>query len=96
MPERRSKLLTHRGELMSNLRAISLFTGAGGLDYGFEAAGFHTSVALELDRHCVETLKANRAWPVINKDIAAAQGEASLRVILKTFRVPFKTDVTVK
>jgi DNA (cytosine-5)-methyltransferase 1 len=71
MLERRSKLLTHRGEPMSSLRAISLFTGAGGLDYGFEAAGFHTSVALELDRYCVETLKANRAWPVINKDVAA-------------------------
>ena len=34
---------------MSKLTAISLFPGAGGLDYGFEAAGFRTAVALEID-----------------------------------------------
>ena len=37
---------------------ISLYTGAGGLDYGFEAAGFETAVALEMDRDCVRTLPA--------------------------------------
>lgn len=61
------------GELMSatrkSLRIISLYTGAGGLDYGFEAAGFRTAVALEIDRDCVSTLRANRAWPVIDEDI---------------------------
>jgi DNA (cytosine-5)-methyltransferase 1 len=55
---------------MSEFKAISLFTGAGGLDYGFEAAGFTTSVALELDLRCVETLRQNRAWPVIAEDLA--------------------------
>jgi DNA (cytosine-5)-methyltransferase 1 len=55
---------------MSGLRAISLFTGAGGLDYGFEAAGFRTAVALEIDARCCETLRRNRAWPIIARDIA--------------------------
>jgi DNA (cytosine-5)-methyltransferase 1 len=54
---------------MSKLRAISVFTGAGGLDLGFEAAGFETAVALEIDARCVKTLYANRAWPVIDRDI---------------------------
>lgn len=55
---------------MIRLKAISLFTGAGGLDFGFEAAGFETRVALEMDVRCVETLRLNRSWPVIDKDVA--------------------------
>jgi DNA (cytosine-5)-methyltransferase 1 len=39
------------------------------MDYGFEAAGFETSVAVEMDHSCCETLRANRPWPVIEKNI---------------------------
>ncbi|WP_294190090.1 DNA cytosine methyltransferase [uncultured Sphingomonas sp.] len=54
---------------MKRLSAISLFTGCGGLDYGFEAAGFDTRAAVEMDARCVETLKANRQWPVLAEDV---------------------------
>jgi DNA (cytosine-5)-methyltransferase 1 len=50
-------------------KAISLFTGAGGLDFGFEAAGFETCVAVELDDICCRTLRMNRPWAVIEGDI---------------------------
>ncbi len=65
---------------MANLSAISLFTGAGGLDLGFEAAGFETRVAIEMDERCVETLRANRAWPVIARDV----GQVSTQELLAT------------
>lgn len=48
---------------------ISLFSGAGGLDYGFERAGFRTGAAVEMDPDCCATLRANRDWPVFEGSI---------------------------
>lgn len=64
---------------MSQLTAISLFTGAGGLDFGFEAAGFRTAVALEIDKRCCATIRHNRDWPLIEQDIAEVPTELLLR-----------------
>jgi DNA (cytosine-5)-methyltransferase 1 len=57
------------GSIMSKPTLISLFSGAGGLDYGFETAGFRTGVAVEWDHECCDTLRANRRWPVIERSV---------------------------
>lgn len=51
------------------LKVISLFSGIGGLDFGFEEAGFETRVALELDRFACRTMRLNRRWEIIDDDI---------------------------
>jgi DNA (cytosine-5)-methyltransferase 1 len=55
---------------MGKPRVISLFSGAGGIDYGLEAAGFETATTLELDADCCETLRRSRPqWSVIEGSI---------------------------
>ncbi|MGI5869330.1 MAG: DNA cytosine methyltransferase [Kiritimatiellia bacterium] len=41
------------------LRAISLFSGAGGMDIGVRQAGFQIEACVEMDRYACETLRAN-------------------------------------
>ena len=55
------------------LKAISLFTGVGGLDFGFEAAGYATRAAVELDAICCATIRNNRRWPLLEGDIHKIQ-----------------------
>lgn len=41
------------------LTAISLFSGAGGMDIGVQQAGFSILSCLEIDKYCCETLRQN-------------------------------------
>ena len=60
------------------LSVISLFSGAGGLDFGLEAAGFDAAVCLEMDRWCCITLNANRNWAIIEDKIENVSSELIL------------------
>ena len=64
-----------------SLKVVSLFSGAGGLDIGFEAAGFNIAVALEADPSCCDTLRTNRpTLPIINEKIENVSVEEVLNV----------------
>lgn len=45
--------------MAKKLVAISLFSGAGGMDIGVQQAGFDILSCLELDKHCCDTLREN-------------------------------------
>ncbi len=73
MPKRRSE----------DKPVISLFSGAMGLDLGLEQAGIQTSLAVEIDGHCCQTIQNNRpnldVWEadiaqITAKDILARHG----------------------
>lgn len=65
---------------MKSLTSVSLYSGAGGLDYGFESAGFETRVAVDNDRDACTTLNTSRDWPVICSDIHDLSPEDLLQV----------------
>ncbi len=64
------------------MNVISLFSGAGGLDIGFEQAGFDIIIAIEADPACCNTLRKNKPQlKVIEKDIAQTTGEEILQAV---------------
>jgi DNA (cytosine-5)-methyltransferase 1 len=67
----RGKLFDMTGPRIRGV-AISLFSGAGGLDLGVEAAGYEVRAAVECERDAAATMEKNfgsLAAPVIQRDI---------------------------
>ena len=60
--------------------AISLFSGAMGLDIGIERAGFKICVCVEMDKWASETISANTSIPVISRDINHVSTDEIVRV----------------
>lgn len=65
------------------LKALSLFSGAGGMDIGVTQAGFDILACIEIDPYACETLQANidrerRSTEVIKADIRSIEPEALL------------------
>lgn len=72
-----------KGRCMEKI-AISLFAGAGGMDIGFEQAGYEVRVAVEQDKRCCETLLYNAPQKIV---IGKKIEEVTAEEILKAGRV---------
>ncbi len=63
-------------------KAISLFSGAGGMDIGVTQAGFANVCSIEMDPHCVTTLRRNSSrmsvWQV---DVRALDPQRTLETL---------------
>lgn len=65
---------------MFDLSALSLFSGAGGLDLGVEQAGYRVRAALEFDADACDSLRANfPAASVLQGDIRSISTDEILR-----------------
>jgi DNA (cytosine-5)-methyltransferase 1 len=76
--------------------AVSFFSGAGGMDLGFEAAGFTHVAAVEHEELFCNTMRKNRpAWmvlgpPTYSGDVRNREEVAGLLVKLAGVRTPFE------
>ena len=52
------------------MKVLSLYSGAGGTDEGLKQAGIKTTLAIDIDKHCCNTMK-------LNHDCEVLQGEVS-------------------
>lgn len=59
--------------------AIGLFSGAGGLEIGLQAAGFKIELAVESDEVCCQTLRANHDWKVLQADLTVLHPAALMK-----------------
>lgn len=65
---------------MEKLKAISLFSGAMGLDLGIEKAGIDIKACVEMNKQAVSTIRCNTSIPVIDRDITTVTSEELLEI----------------
>lgn len=71
------------------LSSVEICSGAGGQALGLEMAGFDHRALVEMDNHCVATLRANRPeWNVIHGDLREFDGRPYKGVDLLAGGVP--------
>jgi len=65
----------------SDLQVVSLFSGCGGLDYGFEAAGFSVCFANDYDKFSCDTLRLNHTENVLHAPVEDVTSDEVRRIV---------------
>lgn len=74
------------------MKILSLYTGVGALDFGFEAAGFETVAAFDNNVAVIKELKANTTWDVYCQDLI---GRSAQSVIEETNLSDVEIDLVI-
>jgi DNA (cytosine-5)-methyltransferase 1 len=61
--------MSHSRRVQEKLSAVSLFSGAGGMDVGFRRAGFQIEWANDFDKAAVETYRRNIGDHIVHGDV---------------------------
>ncbi len=61
------------------MKILSLYSGVGALDFGFEAAGYTTAVAFDYNTAVIKELKANTAWDARCQDLVGRPARSILK-----------------
>lgn len=68
---------------MTNYNVIDLFSGAGGLSYGFEMAGFNVLLGIDNEQSALDTFKKNHEnSEILNCDITKITYEKDIKPII--------------
>ncbi|MHA4870213.1 DNA cytosine methyltransferase [Duganella sp. PWIR1] len=76
------------------IKLVSLFCGAGGLDLGFKQAGFSTAIAFDFNQSAVESFNKNHPGKVATVvDIEKAGADGILSLVIK--KIPRGSDIGI-
>jgi hypothetical protein len=76
--------------MKNKLKCASFFAGVGGIDFGFQQAGFETIYANEFDSFAVKTFESNFDIKVDHRDIKLVESESipEFDILLAGFPLP--------
>lgn len=77
--ERMRELVKKELETDKKYTVVDLFSGAGGLTYGFAKENFNILFGVEHDAHAAKTYAANFEHPVLNSDIRSLDADALVK-----------------
>lgn len=78
----------------AQLKLVSLFCGAGGLDFGFKQAGFKTAIAFDFNKSAVDSFNKNHPGKVASVVDIEKLGALGILSLVKD-KIPLGSDIGI-